>query len=131
MHGSTASETMNPVLIVDDEAIVRQMAAHTLKGYGYQVSVANGGREATSQILSGSEKFDLVLIDMNMPDLNGAETIDHLLDTQNSTIKAMIMSGLPQEDTVRQYCHDRDIHFIQKPFTAEVLAKEIRSTLDS
>lgn len=119
------------ILIVDDEAIVRQMAAHTLKGYGYQVSVANGGREATSQILSGSEKFDLVLIDMNMPDLNGAETIDHLLDTQNSTIKAMIMSGLPQEDPVRQYCHDRDIHFIQKPFTAEVLAKEIRSALDS
>ena len=60
---------MATILAVDDSASIRQMVAFTLKDAGYDVTQANDGQEALNIAKSG--KFDLVLTDVNMPNMDG------------------------------------------------------------
>jgi two-component system chemotaxis response regulator CheY len=64
---------MKRVLTVDDSSSIRQMVSFTLRGAGYEVTEAVDGREGLA--MSGSGKFDLVVTDLNMPDMDGIQMI--------------------------------------------------------
>jgi two-component system cell cycle sensor histidine kinase/response regulator CckA len=63
------------VLIVDDEETVLRSARTVLEGTGNIVHTASGGKEAVACIQSAPKRFDLVLLDLNMTDLSGEETL--------------------------------------------------------
>lgn len=67
---------MVSILAVDDSASMRQMVSFTLKGAGYDVKEASDGVEAL-EIAKGNT-FDLVLTDVNMPNMNGIELVKNL-----------------------------------------------------
>jgi two-component system chemotaxis response regulator CheY len=64
---------MKQVLTVDDSASVRQMVSLTLRNAGYAVSEAADGRQGLAK--AGGQKFDLVITDLNMPEMDGIEMI--------------------------------------------------------
>ena len=67
--GGPSLERVGSILIIDDEADVRELVADVLAGLGHSVTVAGGGREGLARFETG--RYDLVLTDLGMPDLNG------------------------------------------------------------
>jgi CheY-like chemotaxis protein len=67
------------ILVVDDDEMNRDMLSRRLSRVGYSVQVANGGRQALD--LVGKHPFDLILLDIMMPDLNGIDVLKILRQT--------------------------------------------------
>jgi signal transduction histidine kinase/ActR/RegA family two-component response regulator len=118
------------ILIVDNEAIIRQMASQALKAYGYQVSLASGGKEALAITRDNPGKFDLMLIDLHMTDQGGAETIQQIIADKRQRIKPVLMSAFASDDHCKHLFENQEVRFLQKPFTSDELARNIRVALD-
>ncbi len=121
----TGNET---VLIVEDQAQVRKIAARILEAYNYKVHVASAGNEAIAMIKNQNLSFDLLLTDIVMPDMNGKELYSKLLET-NSDFKVLFMSGYTQDVISHHGIMDEDINFIQKPLTVESLTKKVKEVM--
>jgi signal transduction histidine kinase/CheY-like chemotaxis protein len=111
--GTTAAER---ILVVDDEQIVRDLLAHTLRRQGYDVEVAAGARDARA--LEGP--WDLLLTDVVMPEMDGVELARHVDARQ-----VLFMSGYDQRALAESAGA-----FLQKPFSGDELARSIRALLD-
>jgi signal transduction histidine kinase len=111
--GATAAER---ILVVDDEQVVRDLLAHTLRVQGYEVEVAAGAHDARA--LHGP--WDLLLTDVVMPEMDGVELAQHV-DARH----VLFMSGYDQKALVESAGA-----FLQKPFSGDELARSIRTLLD-
>jgi CheY-like chemotaxis protein len=80
------------VLVVEDDAYVRDYLSAALEtaGAGFEVVVASNGREAAERLVSGGA--DLVLTDLNMPEMNGVELVRHLR-ADHPEVQIVLMSG--------------------------------------
>jgi CheY-like chemotaxis protein len=70
---------MKRVLIVDDDILIQRLLIEELEEDGYQVSTASNGNDALYLLTSEHEKYDLVILDLRMPKMDGLETIDFML----------------------------------------------------
>jgi two-component system, cell cycle sensor histidine kinase and response regulator CckA len=111
--GTPAAER---ILVVDDEQIVRDLLAHTLRRQGYDVEVAAGARDARA--LEGP--WDLLLTDVVMPEMDGVELARHV-----DARRVLFMSGYDQRALAESAGA-----FLQKPFSGDELARSIRALLD-
>jgi PAS domain S-box-containing protein len=133
--GSEASEPELPrgngelVLVIDDEAAVRQITRQTLETFGYRVLLASDGVEATSLYATRLQEIDVVLTDMMMPLMDGPTTIMVLL-RMKPEIRIIAASGLNANGMVAKATNAGVKHFIPKPYTAETLLKTIREVLN-
>jgi CheY-like chemotaxis protein len=114
------------VLVVDDEASVRQITKQTLEGFGYRVVLANDGVEAISIFSKRDKEIAVVLTDMMMPIMDGAATIQ-ILRRMNHQVPIIATSGLT--DSAAAIANLGVSHFLAKPFTAETLLKTLRQSL--
>jgi two-component system chemotaxis sensor kinase CheA len=88
------SATAQTVLLVDDSAFFRNMLAPVLKAAGYRVTVAQSGHEGLSVLRSGNQ-FDVVLTDIEMPDMNGFEFAEAIrADRRTETMPIIALSSL-------------------------------------
>jgi CheY-like chemotaxis protein len=88
---------MATVLVVDDDAAVRRLVVATLQQAGYTVVSASNGLEALMLYASYATQIDLVITDVQMPEMNGVELAARIRATASST-KVLLMSGcLPAE----------------------------------
>ncbi len=114
------------ILVVDDEANIRQITTATLEKYGYKTLTAADGTEAIA-VYTQQEKIDLVITDMSMPYMDGAATI-RALRKLNPKLKIISASGL----TNSQKTDGKNLNtnaFLLKPFTAEKLLTTIAEVL--
>jgi PAS domain S-box-containing protein len=112
-HGET-------ILVVDDEASVREMSRNTLETYGYKVIAASDGMEALSIYAEKKNDISIVLMDMMMPIMGGYATIK-VLKKMNPQVLIIPTSGLPSEiETVKSLIPDLKLSLL-KPYTAEKL----------
>ncbi|WP_353932696.1 CBS domain-containing protein [Okeanomitos corallinicola TIOX110] len=103
----------NLILVIDDEAVIRQTTQETLEKYGYQTLVAKDGREAIAIYAQHHQEIEAVLLDMVMPNIDGLTTIG-ILKNYNSQVKVIATSGLPwQEKAIAAGA----IKFISKPYS--------------
>lgn len=117
------------VLVVDDEAAIRQIVRQTLDAHGYATAEASNGREAIDLIESGGEPFDLVLTDMMMPVMDGAATARYLVE-HHPAIRVVAASGLNANGGVARARELGISHFIAKPFTTDALLRALREALE-
>jgi two-component system cell cycle sensor histidine kinase/response regulator CckA len=120
-----ARETL---LVVDDEEVVRKLAARMLAQQGYRVLEARHGQEAVRMLRRAAHRIDAVVTDVAMPGIGGRElgaTIAHCWPR----IRVLYMSGFPARNMVNQGALDPSHPFIQKPFTSEQLARKVRELL--
>jgi CheY-like chemotaxis protein len=111
------------ILLVDDEEMVRKAIRLILTYGGYHIVEAVDGEEAVQKYLEASPPFDLVLMDLDMPRLNGPEAIARIR-RHDPEAKAILLSG-----GVRLGGQER-MAFLQKPFEVQQLIGLVRETLD-
>lgn len=115
------------ILIVDDEYPVRNVLSLSLQHLGYAVEVASSGIEALEKFsLPGA--FDLVLLDMLMPELSGEETFFKLKEI-DPQVGVLVISGYSSERAVRSILDNGGRDFLQKPFTIDDLSRKVRECL--
>jgi DNA-binding NtrC family response regulator len=122
----TPSASQGCILIIDDEAEIRESLQTLLEFEGYDVEVAANGQQGLSKL--GERPFDLVLLDLALPDRNGIEILPEIrsLDSQISVI--MITAYGTVEDAVRAMQHGA-VNFLQKPWDNEKLLADIRAAV--
>lgn len=119
--------TRETVLVVDDEEMVRRLAARILLGEGYHVIEAGGGDEAVRILQRASSRIDAVLTDVAMPGLGGRQLGETVLRCW-PRVRLLFMSGFPGQ-RIRDEGLDPTAPFIQKPFTREQLSRKIKEVL--
>jgi PAS domain S-box-containing protein len=124
---SRGSET---ILLAEDEEAVRSFARDLLESRGYQVLEAKGGHEALEVGGRYKKRIHLLLTDVVMPQMSGAELVKHLAPLHPET-KVLYMSGYGDHAVVQHGLLDASTVFLRKPFTADVLARKLREVLDS
>ena len=116
------------VLVVDDEAGIRQIAKRTLEAFGYRVLLASDGAEAVALYAQQQANIDVVLTDMMMPLMDGAATIQELVKL-NPQVRIIGASGLAIDAQATGAAAARVMYFLPKPFTSETLLTAIRAAL--
>ena len=117
------------ILLVDDEQILRNVAARMLERLGYEVTTASNGAEAIKVFEAQGGDFDLVILDMSMPEMNGKDCF-YALRNRRPDVRIMLASGFTREEDVDALVGDGLVGFIQKPFRSTVLGKAIRAALE-
>ncbi|MBZ5617294.1 MAG: response regulator [Acidobacteriia bacterium] len=115
------------VLVVEDTDAIRRMVCAMLTQNGYNCLEASDGAEAL-RLLEAVEDVHLVLTDLIMPNMDGAELARHLSDSRPE-LRIIFMSGYAED--VGAHLLDRTTcFFLSKPFTPMALMKEVRAALD-
>ena len=113
------------VLIVDDEPQIRRVLKTALSGQGYEIHEAKSGEEALDGIRA--QRYDLVLLDMNMPGMGGLETCREI---RHSSEVAIIMLTVRDSEKAKVEALDAGADdFVTKPFGMPELLARIRAAL--
>jgi len=124
---ATGDET---ILLVDDEQIIVDVAKDMLEILGYQVLVAYNGREAVDVYTRQKDAIDLVIQDMVMPGMNGADVF-RALKKINPKVKVILASGYIMNEQIATIMEQGCRAFMSKPFRLEDLSMKVREILDS
>ncbi len=116
------------ILVVDDEPVVRAMAADMLESLGYEVATANDGQEALECYEREEGRFDLVLLDLVMPRVGGREAFEQL-HRLNPGVRVLLASGYSMNSEAQAILDQGARDFIQKPFQADNLSRKIAAIL--
>ncbi|HEX7338246.1 MAG TPA: ATP-binding protein [Gemmatimonadales bacterium] len=114
------------ILVVEDEEAVRILARRTLEEIGYQVLEAANGRAALQLVMDAD--VDLILCDVILPEMSGHE-LGRRLGGIRPEVPLLYMSGYPGLEVVERGLIAHDAPFIEKPFTADSLARAVRDLL--
>ncbi len=117
------------ILIVDDEEVMRNVAANILGECGYTPISVEDGYTAIEIIKSGEMPVSLVLLDMAMPGISGKETFIELKKI-NPGLKVIMSSGFGQDQRVLESIETGVDRFIQKPYTLHNLSRAVHDVLD-
>ncbi len=117
--------TTSRILIVDDDPQIRRVVRTTLVAQGYEVGEARTGKEAMEK--HSQLRFDLILLDMNMPGMGGIETCRELRTSSDAAI-IMLTVRSAEEDKVRALDAGAD-DYVTKPFGTPELLARIRAAL--
>ena len=113
------------ILVVDDEAQIRRVLRTMLVAHGYEVDDVSGGQEALEKLRE--EKYDLILLDINMPDIKGTEVCRAI---RSSSDVGIIMLTVRNAEADKVFALDAGADdYITKPFSTSELFARIRSLL--
>jgi len=117
------------VLLIEDDAVVRQLTARILRRQGYKVLVATLADEALQLAADRDTRIDLFLSDVVMPGESGPSVIERLSAARPNT-KVLFVSGYPGDETSRRGVDEGSFRFLAKPYSSEQLAQRVRQVLD-
>lgn len=111
------------VLVVDDDELMRETLGQLIKALGHQVRPVSGGLEALDLLRAGHE-VDLVILDMNMPGMTGAQTLPGIRAIRPE-VPVILATGRADQDAIDLCAHNPGVTLLPKPFSA----KELRHAL--
>ncbi len=115
------------ILVVDDEARTRASLKEMLRLSGYETTLADGGVEAIEFL--NSQSFDLMLLDLNMPDLDGHRVMEHL-NSKKIDCEVIVVSGETTFDHATQALRRGAHDFLRKPYAPDELLRAVSNALD-
>ena len=115
-----------PVLVVDDEADIRDLMEMTLMKMGLRVDTAEGVRAALNKL--SSNKYSLVLTDMRMPDGSGLEVVQHI-NQQHLDVPVAVITAFGSADQAVQALKEGAFDYLQKPITLAQLRTLVKSAI--
>ncbi len=117
------------ILLVDDEAGIREYCKELLRGYGYTVLTARSGEEALEVFLRERGRIELVILDLIMAGMGGKQCLDEMLKL-DPQVKVLMITGYTVSDRIRETLEAGARGVLNKPFGAQDMAKMIRRILD-
>jgi signal transduction histidine kinase/CheY-like chemotaxis protein len=119
------------ILVVEDEAPVRDLVCNLLARYGYQILQADSGLKALQIWKDSKDRIDLLLTDLVMPDrINGRELAERLL-AERPKLKVIFTSGYSADVVGKDFALRSGLHYVQKPYHPQKLALTVRDCLDA
>lgn len=117
-------------LVADDEEAIRNITAALLERLGFRVILAADGFETVDLYAEHAGDISLLLIDLNMPRLNGIEAILRIRHI-NPKVPVLFMSGYPREQVMERFGQQPHTDFIRKPFQSDELLAGIRNVMEA
>lgn len=117
------------ILVVDDEAAIREITTTSLENYNYQIMSASDGIEAVALYARYQDKIHGAIIDMMMPNMDGATTI-RTLHSLNPKLPIIAVSGLATSEHASIDKVSKHTAFLSKPYTAQELLKTLHRVLN-
>lgn len=125
---SPAGATRGTVLVVDDEEMVRKLAAAALEGAGFGVVTAIDGTDALAQLHHDAARFEAVLLDLTMPKLDGEDTLV-ALRMLAPDLPVILTSGYHEKPGIQRLVARGLAEFLPKPFTGAALVTRITAAI--
>ncbi len=112
------------VLVVDDDALIRDFAKRSLQKLGYPVLTAESGADALAMLAASGSVIATLVTDLTMPEMSGMELIDQV-QRQWPTLPIVAISGFAVNASVRDELTARQLMFVAKPFTSSMLGDAV------
>jgi PAS domain S-box-containing protein len=117
------------VLVVDDEESVRLVAARMLESLGFSVEQANDGREGVAKFAADPAAYVLVILDLTMPHLNGADAFREMRGMRPE-VRVVLMSGYGEHEAISGLVDQGLAGYVHKPFNQARFTAAIRKCLE-
>ncbi|MBI4685096.1 MAG: PAS domain S-box protein [Nitrospirae bacterium] len=118
------------ILLAEDEKVVRELTRNILVESGYKVIEAVDGVDTVNKFMKNKDKVSLLLLDVVIPKISGKEAYEKI-KKMNPDIKALFISGYPEDMIQKHSLLEEGLNFIAKPVSPFELLKKIRSVLDN
>ena len=118
----------SPVLVADDDSAVRDLISAVFERSGGSVLLAQDGAEAIDVYRRHADDIEVALVDMTMPEMNGAETLRELRRL-SPDLRVVLMSGFSEQLATEALGNRGPDGFLHKPFSPEALTRKIREVL--
>jgi CheY-like chemotaxis protein len=116
------------ILLVDDEEPVRAFGAKVLRQLGYEVTTCANGIEAVETFEKTPRRFDLVILDLVMPKMDGLDTFRRMKEI-NPEVRAMLSSGFSIGDMPGELLEEGVLDFLAKPYRIEQLSEKVKRAI--
>ena len=117
------------VLVIDDDEAILYASKIALESSGYIVTTAMNGKEGLALITSDSEKFDIIVTDYKMPEMNGLEFLNEVRLSDNPKIYNIPAIVRSAEESIKGKCNELGATFMLKPGEAYELEKTVEDVL--
>jgi DNA-binding response OmpR family regulator len=111
LRGAPGMSRRRRVLVVEDDQDIREMMEELLRSH-YQVTIAEDGVEALEMLTRNRQKFDALVVDLELPRLSGTDLLQEL-KSRGVSIPVLVVSGMPEAD---KRAREARATFIAKPF---------------
>ncbi len=119
---------MARLLLVEDEAPLRELLARYLARLGHSVDSAALAEQAWGLFDEAPEGFDLVIVDLTLPDLSGEQLLRRMI-RRRPQVRILVSSGAPFSVSLLPLADPRQAAFLQKPFLPQMLASAVDNLL--
>ena len=126
--GENGGRLAGCVLLVDDEETIRSLGRQMLERIGFEVITARDGADALMIYENLSDRIDLVLLDLTMPNMDGEEAMDALL-RMNPDLRIVLSSGYSEHEISSRFSGRGLAGFLQKPYTLSRLRERLGQVL--
>jgi len=127
-QGGKSADTFHHVLIIDDDLVVREMAGDLLDFLGHKIVKAESGEEGVNLFRKTPDQFDLVLVDLIMPGMNGVEVMKRIRAIRPN-VRVVITSGVGQKNAAREMLNKGADGYLQKPYSLDAFRNIFRDIL--
>jgi PAS domain S-box-containing protein len=117
------------ILVAEDDPTLRKLVLKILQSHGYTVIESVDGQDAVDRFRENSDRTDLVVLDVIMPNKNGSEAYQEII-TVKPAIKALFVSGYPSDKISKMGMLQGGVNFLYKPVQSDVLLRKVREILD-
>ncbi|HMA62179.1 MAG TPA: PAS domain S-box protein, partial [bacterium] len=115
------------ILVVEDEPTVRKTFRHFLSFGSYQVDTAKNSQQALELFKKNQVKYDLVISDIILPDMNGIDLVEKIRNIK--PVRILLVSGYPENESNLERITTEHLPFIQKPFDLKDLLAKVKKIL--
>ncbi|MFC1880470.1 response regulator [Thermodesulfobacteriota bacterium] len=122
-------ENGKTILVIDDEELLIKICEMMLKRLGHKVFIANSGSEALNIFEAKKNQIDLIISDMNMPEMDGQEVVDKLRKIDHH-VKVLLSSGALSDSDEKEVIDRGFSGFIKKPYNMNTLSEKMAEILN-
>jgi len=124
---SSLGNSMGTALVIDDSRAIRMILGRILNGFGYEVCSAANGRQALAMIGAQSLDLSVILVDWNMPEMNGLEFVKAIRsDSRLGEVPLVMVMTETESDQIHLALEAGADEYVLKPFTDDVIADKLR-----
>lgn len=120
---------MSKALVVDDSRALRMIVSRILREVGYQTEEAGNGRLALDLLNANPGKFDVALVDWNMPEMNGLELVKNIRsDPRHASLVIVMVTTETETEHMLAALSAGANEYVMKPFTRDILIEKLQMT---